>query len=311
MKLGVVYPQIELGGNPHALRRFTQAAEALGYEHIVMYDHVVGCSEGSFAEVGDPYSERDPFHDPMTAFAYLAGLTDTIEFITGILILPQRQTVLVAKQAADIDLMSAGRLRLGVGAGYNPVEYEALGIDFSTRGRRLDEQIPYLRRLWSEERISFQGEFHQMNRASIVPRPVRQIPIWCGGFSKAAFRRAAHLADGFIFGYGLAPAAMGHWEMVQHYLHNAGRQIADFGAHFLIHPPTQPYDDAYLVAGLSRLRTAGATDASLFTMSRGFTQVEEHIEYLAHLRECFRQAGLVEDRGAVVNSATTKTICGQ
>lgn len=290
MKLGVIYPQIELGGSPGNLREFACAAERLGFQHLVMYDHVIGASH----EDRDPplwragYHERDPFHDPLTAFAYLSALTETIEFVTGILILPQRQTVLVARQTADVDLMSGGRLRLGVGAGYNPLEYHALGADFTTRGRKLTEQIPYLRRLWSEELISYQGCFEQIDRANIVPRPQRRIPIWCGGFAEAAFRRAVALADGFIFGYGLGEDAARGWARVQELLADSGRSTADFGAEFLMHPPEHPYDDQELDEGIARLEAAGATHASLFTMGRGFSRVEEHIEYAAGVMERHR-----------------------
>jgi probable F420-dependent oxidoreductase len=293
MRVGVVCPQIELRGDPFALRRFAVAAEELGYRHLVLYDHVVGASHGSFAEIASPYSERDPFHDPFTAFAFLAASTREIELVTGILILPQRQTVLVARQAADVDLMSGGRLRLGVAAGYNPTEYEALGADFSRRGRRLDEQIAYLRRLFTEELITFDGEFHRLDRANIVPRPARDIPIWCGGFSDVAYRRAVRAADGFIFGYGLTPAASDGWCRVRELLGEAGRELEGFGAHFLLHPPEGSYDDREVIVGLSRLRESGATDASVFTMGRGFTDVEEHIRYLARMRDLLERADLL------------------
>ena len=137
-----------------------------------------------------PYDENDPFHDPFVMFAYLAAITDRIELATGVLILPQRQTVLVAKQAADLDLLSGGRLRLGVGVGWNYVEYDALGEDFSTRGRRADEQIGYLRELWRGDVVSFDGEFDSVDRGVVIPGPRRQIPIWVGGFSRRAFERA-------------------------------------------------------------------------------------------------------------------------
>lgn len=293
MRIGVVCPQIELGGDPLALRRFAVAAEQLGYRHLVLYDHVVGAGHGSFAEIRSPYTERDPFHDPFTAFAFLAAVTSEVELVTGVLILPQRQTVLVARQATDVDLMSGGRLRLGVAAGYNPTEYEALGMPFERRGRRLDEQIAYLRRLFTEELITFDGEFHRLDRANIVPRPGRGIPIWCGGFSEVAYRRAVRAADGFIFGYGLTPPALDGWRRVQELLAEAGRDVQGFGAHFLLHPPEGCYGDAEVVDGLLRLRAAGATDASVFTMGRGFADVDEHIRYLARIREAVDRAGLL------------------
>jgi probable F420-dependent oxidoreductase len=286
VQVGVIYPQAELGGDPAALRRFAVAAEELGYGHLVMYDHVIGAShEDRDPPIWGPYTERDPFHDPLVAFAHVAAITERIELVTGILILPQRQTVLVAQQAADVDLMSGERLTLGVGAGYNPLEYHALGADFATRGKRLTEQIPYLRRLWSEELIAFEGRFDQIDRANIVPRPRRRIPILCGGFAEAAFRRAVAMGDGFVFGYGLGEDAARGWQRVQDLLAEAGRPADRFGAHFLLHPPEEPYDEGTLLAGIERLRDAGATHASIFTMRRGFTDVEQHVDYLAGLRD--------------------------
>lgn len=286
MKVGVIYPQAELAGDPENLRRFAQAAEGLRYDHLVMYDHVIGAAqEDRDPPLWGPYSEKTPFHDPLVAFGYLSGLTERIEFVTGILIAPQRQTILIARQTADVDLMSGGRLRLGVGAGYNPLEYHAMGADFRARGRKLNEQIPYLRRLWSEELISYEGDFEQIDRAAIVPRPRRQIPILCGGFAEAMFRRAVAMADGFIFGYGLGEDAMRGWERLQDLLAEAERPAAGFGAQFLMHPPQGPYCDEETVAGAHRLAEAGATHASLYTMDRGFTEVDEHIDYLAAMKE--------------------------
>jgi probable F420-dependent oxidoreductase len=286
MKLGVIYPQIELGGDPQALRRFAIAAEEVGYDHLVMYDHVIGASrEDRDPPLWGPYTEHSPFHDPLVAFGHLAAVTERIEFVTAILIAPLRQTILIARQSADVDLMSGGRLRLGVGAGYNPLEFEAMGADFTTRGKRLNEQIPYLRRLWSEELIVYEGDFHKIDRANIVPRPRRQIPIWCGGFAEAMFKRAVRMGDGFIFGYGLGADARAGWVRVRELLAEAGRPVEGFGAEFLMHPPEGPYSDAETVAGAVRLREAGATHASLYTMDRGFGEVDQHIEYFSRMKE--------------------------
>src|SRR6185295_9430773 len=151
MDIGVVYPQIELGGDPTAVREIGRAVEDLGFDHLLAYDHVLGAVHTDrMPPLTGPYTERDPFHDPFVMFAYLAGLTERIQFATGVLILPQRQTALVARQAADVDLLSGGRLRLGVGVGWSHVEYEALGQNFRTRGAREEEQIDLLRRLFNE-----------------------------------------------------------------------------------------------------------------------------------------------------------------
>ena len=195
-----MYPQTELRGDPAAVRRIGLAVEAAGLDHLLAYDHVVGAVKADREPpLWGPYDEHDPFHDPFVMFAYLAAITERIEFATGVLILPQRQTVLVAKQAADLDLLSGGRLRLGVGVGWNYVEYDALGEDFATRGRRADEQIGLLRELWRGDVLSFDGEFDSIDRGVIVPGPGRQIPIWVGGFSRHAFERGVRLGNGFIF----------------------------------------------------------------------------------------------------------------
>jgi probable F420-dependent oxidoreductase len=285
MKLGTTYPQIELGGDPQSLRRFAQATEQLGYDHILLYDHVVGAvHEGRDPPLWGPYTEKDPFHDIFTAFAFLAGLTERIELISGILILPQRQTVLVAKQAADVDLMSNGRLRLGVGSGWNYVEYDALGEDWASRGARMSEQIPYLRRLWGEEAIDWRGEFDRMDHGNIVPRPKRQIPIYCGGFAEPAFRRAARLADGFIFASALTPGALDNINRVNELLRAEGRSPDDFYKLSVLHPDDAGVPIDQIIEALLRLRDAGADDASFVTMRRGFTTVDQHIDFITEVK---------------------------
>jgi probable F420-dependent oxidoreductase len=292
MRLGVEYPHNEFGGDPRALREYANAVEDLGYDHLVMYDHPVGISADD-REVPIVYTEKDAFHDPLVAFSYLAGVTERIEFVTGILVLPQRQTVLVARQTADLDLMSGGRLRLGVAPGYSPYEFEALGADFRTRGKRLDEQITYLRRLWSEELISFEGRFDRIDRANIVPRPSRRIPIWCGGFSEPAYRRAVALADGFMFGYGMEPAARRSWDRIQELLAERRRPIAEFGAEFLLRPPEgRTYSDRELVDGLRELEAAGATHAAICPMGRGLGDLAAHVDYVTSLKRLFEREGL-------------------
>ena len=200
MKIGVVYPQTELKGDPIAVKEIGLATENLGYDHLLAYDHVVGAThDDREPELWGPYTNEDPFHCPFTMFSYLAGVTQNIELVTGVIILPQRQTALVAKQTTDVDLLSGERLRLGVGTGWNYVEYDALGQDFSQRGPRLSEQIELLRKYWSEDLFSFEGEYDRIDRGNINIRPNRQIPVWLGGFSEIAFKRAGKLGDGFIY----------------------------------------------------------------------------------------------------------------
>ena len=192
MKIGVSYPTTEVAGDPDAIRQFVRAAEELGYTHIMAYDHVVKAShEGREPKLTGPYTEKHSFHDPFVLFGFAAALTHTLDFVTGVLVLPQRQTALVAQQAADVDLLSRERLRLGVGIGWNYVEYQALGQEFRTRAKRIEEQIGLLRRLWTTPVITFEGRFDRIDRAGINPRPRRQIPVWLGGYTEPAYERGA------------------------------------------------------------------------------------------------------------------------
>src|SRR3954465_13920058 len=178
MQIGVVYPQTELHGDPAAVREVGLAVERLGFDHLLAYDHVLGVVHADRERpLAGIYSEVDPFHDPLVIFGYLAGITERIGFASGVMVLPQRSTALVARQAADVDLLSGGRLRLGVGVGWNHVEYEALGQDFGTRGARQEEQIALLRRLFTEPVVDFAGRFDRVDRAALMPKPARPIPI--------------------------------------------------------------------------------------------------------------------------------------
>lgn len=196
MKLGAVFPTTEIGNDRLVVRDWAQAAESLGYDHIVTFDHVLGAELGP--RLRGVYSESDPFHEPFTLFAYMAAVTERIELTTGVLISPQRQTALVAKQAAEVDILSGGRLRLGLGTGWNFVEYEALGMPFEERGPMLDEQVELMRKLWTEELLDYQGRYHRIDRASILPRPERPIPIWFGAMAPVALERAVRLGDGLL-----------------------------------------------------------------------------------------------------------------
>ena len=202
MDLGTVFPTTQIGSDPTVIRDFAQTAEGLGYRRLTVYDHVLGAVHADrIPPLSGPYTEHDPFHEPLVLLGYLAACTSTIELAVAVLVLPQRPTALVAKQAAEVDVLSRGRLVLAVGTGWNYVEYESLGAPFVARGRRLDEQVEVLRALWREPVIDFRGEFHRIDRAGIAPRPVRgDIPLWFGGGAEAALRRAARIGDGFVFG---------------------------------------------------------------------------------------------------------------
>ena len=283
MQIGVVYPQIELGGDPSAVRRFGRAVEDLGFDHLLAYDHVLGAVHADRTpQLSGPYTEHDPFHDPFVMFAYLAGITERIGFATGILILPQRQTVLVARQAADVDLLSGGRLRLGVGVGWNYVEYEALGQDFRTRGARQEEQIELLRRLFTEPVVDFSGRFDRVDRAALVPKPARPIPIWLGGSSEVTFDRAARLADGFIFIGGDAGHTIDAWKRLRDRVGGLGRSVEDFGGEYVWAPRGGAGD---LTAAIAAWREAGGTHVSVVTMGLGLDSVDGHIDYLTSVAD--------------------------
>ena len=278
MKIGAVYPQTELGGDPDAVRRIGVAAEQLGYDYLLAYDHVVGAvhADRDPALLG-PYTEHDPFHDPFVMFAYLAGMTERLEFATGVLILPQRQTVLVAKQCADLDLLSGGRLRLGVGVGWNYVEYDALGQPFGRRGRRVDEQIDVLRDLWQGEVTSYDGEFDSLDRGVVLPGPGRQIPVWIGGFSPPAFRRGVTRGDGFMFA-GKESAVHEALEALRHEADERQRPLDDFGLEYLaLRAPS--VDDTAQHA--ERWHAAGGTHFAAVSMGAGRDSIEAHLDFFA------------------------------
>jgi probable F420-dependent oxidoreductase len=283
MQIGAVYPQRELNGDPKAVDAIGRAVEALGYDYLLMFDHVAGAEHADRdPPLWGPYTEKDPFHDPFVAFAYLAGVTSRLEFATGILILPQRQTLLAARQAADLDLLSGERLRLGVGIGWNYVEYEALGEDFHKRGERLGEQIVLLRRLWEEPVLSFQGKFDRMERLSLNPRPKRRIPIYGGGNSEPAYRRAAKLGDGFIFAGDFENSVLPGWRTLQGYLAEAGRSVDGFGAEYLLP------DGAGVQTTLDQIRRwqdAGGVHVATRSMGQGFKTAQQHIDYYAEIRQ--------------------------
>jgi len=280
MKLGLVYPQIELGGDPDAVRAIGGAAEGLGYDYLLAYDHVVGAEHANREpELWGPYTENDPFHDPFVLFAYVAGKTEKLEFATGVIILPQRQTVIVAKQAADLDLLSNERLRLGVGVGWNYVEYDALGQDFKTRGARANEQIEFMRRLWTEPLLDWKGEFDQIERGNVLPQPKRQIPIWIGGFSTPAFRRGATLGDGFMFAGSFERTAPGVDEVNQIAAAN-GRDMTNFGRELVRTRPTKLQDT---VDDLQRWRDLGGTHFAVSSMDMGLDSVEAHLDYFGQV----------------------------
>ena len=283
MRIGVVFPQTELGGDAGAVRAYGQRVEELGFTHLLAYDHVVGADPAVHTGWNGPYDVRTTFHEPLVTFGFLAGITRTLELVTGVIILPQRQTALVAKQAAEVDLLSGGRLRLGVGIGWNAVEYEALGQDFGTRGKRSAEQVDLLRRLWTEPSVTFDGTFDTVTGAGLAPLPVqRPIPIWIGAASSAGYRRIGRLADGWFpmmapglrLDEALAEIARGAME--------AGRDPATIG---MEGRARWAGDDEAVAAQIAAWSEAGATHLSVDTMGAGLTHVDQHLDVLARIAE--------------------------
>lgn len=280
MKIGVVYPQTEFGNDPDAIRDYAQTAESLGYNHILAYDHVLGANptrEGGWQGV---YTYQDPFQELFVLFGYMAGLTTDIEFVTGILILPQRETALVAKQAATLDVLSRGRLRLGMGIGWNKVEYEALNQDFHTRGKRIEEQVSLLRQLWTEPLVTFDGRWHSIPDAGLNPLPVqRPIPIWFGGHADAVLRRIAIMGDGWMPNSRTAEDAAPSLNLLDQYLAEAGRSRREIGLEARLHYRLDNRDS--LLQDMAGWQDAGATHLSLSTMGAGFQSPDEHLAALA------------------------------
>jgi probable F420-dependent oxidoreductase len=286
MRTGVVFPQTELGGDPGAVRAYGERVEELGFTHILAYDHVVGADPEVHTGWDGPYDIHTTFHEPLVMFGYLAAVTRSVELVTGVIILPQRQTVLVAKQAAEVDLLSGGRLRFGVGLGWNAVEYEALGEDFTNRGKRSSEQITLLRRLWTDQTVTFDGEFHQVTGAGLAPLPVqRPIPVWIGAASPPGYRRVGRLADGWFPmmepGRGLDSAKA----VVEGAAVEAGRDPATIGMEGRVN---WSGDDDALAAELSAWAKAGASHLSINTMRAGLKTVDEHLDVLARVAESLR-----------------------
>jgi probable F420-dependent oxidoreductase len=280
MKLNALFPTRDIGTDPAKIRDWAQAAEDLGYDGIEVADHVFGA-----APRGDwkpTYSEHDPFHETFTTMAFIAAITKKVELASGVLILPQRQTGVVAKQAAEVDILSGGRLRLGIGVGWNHVEYEALNEDWKTRGARQAEQIEVMRKLWTEELVTFKGRFHTLNAVTMLPVPVqRPIPIWFGGSSDAAVKRAARIGDGYM-PIMTPEVAEPKIALLHQHMKSFGRDPAKFGLEgWLRFDDANP--DAWLKAaqGWKRL---GASIVMLYPMYR-MPKVDDQIATLRRFKQ--------------------------
>jgi probable F420-dependent oxidoreductase len=279
----VTFPQTELGGDPGAVRAYAEGVEELGYRHILVYDHVVGADPKVHTGWNGPYDVHTTFHEPFVLYGYLAAVTRSLELVTGVIILPQRQTALVAKQAAEVDLLSGGRLRLGIGVGWNAVEYEALGEDFGSRGKRSAEQIALLRRLWTEQSVTFDGDFDKLTGAGIAPLPVqRPIPVWVGAASPPGYKRAGRLADGWFPMMGPGPALEEARNVVERAAVAAGRDPASIGMEGRV---DWRGDVDAVIERLKQWAEAGATHVSVNTMGAGLKTVDDHLAALSRAAE--------------------------
>ena len=292
MQLGVIFPQTEIGEDPAVVRDFAQTAEGLGYDYLVAYDHVIGADPERHQLTGtsrpaNPYTHRSMFHEVFVLFGYLAGLTERIQLMTGVLILPQRQTALVAKQAAEVDVLSGGRLVLGVGVGWNHVEYESLRQDYHTRGARLEEQVGLLRALWADPLVEFEGRFDSVQHAGINPLPGRRIPIWMGGWADVVLDRIGRVGDGWL----AAARSRSEFATLVGKIHDAARAAGRDPAEIAI-------GNGVSAAGFSveqqveralHWRDAGATHCSMLTMDSGFTSPQQHLDAIRDFREAYGQ----------------------
>jgi probable F420-dependent oxidoreductase len=283
MRFGVVFPQTEIGTDPAVIRDFAQTAEALGYHHILAYDHVIGANPASRQGWRPPYTHKDSFHEPFVLFSYMAGVTKTLEFTTGVIILPQRQTVLVAKQAAALDVLSGGRLRLGIGIGWNPVEYEALGENFKNRGRRSEEQVEVLRKLWTQELVSYEGQWHRITDAGLNPLPIqRPIPIWFGGSDDRALRRLARLGDGWFPLMGPDDTCRAAIEKIGSYAREAGRNPKSIGIESRVTIGQKSPEE--WKKEIEAWKNLGATHLAVNTMKAGLPTPTAHIEAIRRVK---------------------------
>jgi probable F420-dependent oxidoreductase len=286
MKIGVVFPQTEIGQDPATIRDYAQAVESLGYTHILAFDSVIGANPNRPGGWDSPYTYQHAFHEPFALFAFCAAITRRIELVTGVLVLPQRQTTLVAKQAAEVDVLSGGRLRLGIGVGWNPVEFEALGENLQNRGKRVEEQLEVMRLLWTKELVTYAGRWHRVPDAGIKPLPVQQpIPVWMGGESEAVLRRAARLADGWITlqTFRPGPAAQQTVDRLHGLVREAGRDPAAFGIEgrlALAQVPAERREQE--LAAWRAIR--GITHLCVNTMGLGLPGPEEHVKMLERFK---------------------------
>ena len=284
MKIGVVFPQTEFPPDSVQVRDYAQAVEELGFSHIHAYDHILGANPDRPGGWTGPYTFRTPFFEPFVLFSYLAGLTRKVVFGTNILIMPQRQTALVAKQAATLDVLSRGRLRLGVGIGWNEVEYVAQGENFHNRGKRLEEQVALLRLLWTQPLVKFEGKWHHVPDAGLNPLPIQQpIPIWFGGSDERALQRMARLGDGWMVNARSIEQSKPLLDKVRQFLKEAGRDQSSFGIEVRLNMSLIPQDG--WINFVRAWQELGATHLTVNTMGCGYETSSAHVDALRRFAE--------------------------
>lgn len=284
LRVGAVFPQLEIGNDPADIARYFQTVEMLGFDHVAAFDHVLGADRQRPGGWSGLYDTDDPFHEVMVLLAFAAGITSRLELVTGVLVLPQRQTALVAKQAAEIDALSGHRLRLGVGIGWNIVEFISLGASFPDRAWRMEEQISLLRALWTERSVQLRGRWHEVDRAGLLPRPSAPIPVWIGGTADPAVRRAARIADGW---FAILRAGQEGEEQLRsffNYVVAAGRDPRTVGVEAWL----RCTDESGWRSSLERLVRSGVTHVGLNTMGVLLTDLDSHLEALAQFLQLAR-----------------------
>jgi probable F420-dependent oxidoreductase len=284
VQIGAVLSQNEIGADVGALRAYAQAVQDLAYDFLVTADHVVGADPAGHPELERVYPLDSILHEPFALFAFMAGVAPQLAFAPSVIILPQRQAVLVAKQAAAVDVLTNGGFRLGVGIGWNPVEFEGLGMSFKNRARRFEEQIDLMRRLWTEPVISYRGQYHTVTSAGINPLPIqRPIPIWIGASAEAAMKRAARIADGFMPLRPLEGGWAATMEKVRGWLREAGRDPASFGIEGRLNAGTGTPEEWR--KAVEEWRGLGASHLSVNTANGGLSGPDGHVERLRAVRQ--------------------------
>jgi probable F420-dependent oxidoreductase len=286
MDFGISFPQTQIGNDPVVIRNFVTTAEDLGFERLTLVDHILGAKDARDAPWAVHYTIQYGFHEPMTLFAWIAGFTEKIQLVTANVVLPQRQTELVAKQAAEIDILTGGRMVLGIGVGWSASEFEALGMNFANRGDRIEEQVALLRRLWTDELVDFEGEWHAMSDMGMNPRPIqRPIPIWFGAMADVAIRRAARIGDGWL----MIPRTKPDDEMKRKIevfhaaAHGAGRNPGELGIDATVFAEDRGPNE--WLSEAQAWREIGATSVTFRTSESGFTSIDQHLAAMRKLAE--------------------------